>query len=75
MGSKLHLFGVKGRALQELAQHPLVVSADSMAYDFQSRMEAARTGRSNAMAGRIDSMHRWMQRNAAAGPQLGLFSS
>lgn len=62
-GSKLHLFGVKGRALQELAQHPLVASADSMAYDFQARMAAARDRRSNAMSGRIEAMHAWMLRH------------
>lgn len=62
-GAKLHLFGVKGRALRELSQHPLVASADSMAYDFQARMSAVREGRSNAMGGRIQAMHSWMARN------------
>jgi hypothetical protein len=78
-GAKLHLFGVKGRALRELAQHPLVASADSMAYDFQARMTAARERRSNAMSGRIQAMHTWMDRNAPSHlcdnlvPQLALF--
>lgn len=65
-GAKLHLFGVKGRALQELAKHPLVASADSMAYDFQARMKAAKEGRSNEMSGRISAMHDWMARHALA---------
>ena len=66
-GSKIHLFGVKGQALRELSQHPLVASADSMAYDYQSRMVAAKEGRSNAMAGRIEAMHAWMLRHLQQG--------
>ena len=62
-GSKLHLFGVKGAALQALKDHPLVASADSMSYDYAARMSAAKAGLSNAMAGRIDAMHAWMRRH------------
>lgn len=69
-GAKVHLFGVKGRALQDLAGHPLVASADSMAYDFQARMLALRDGCSNEMGRRIEAMHRWMEKNAGAGLQM-----
>lgn len=70
-GAKLHLFGVKGRALRELAKHPLVASADSMAYDFHARMKAVKEGRSNDMTGRIGAMHDWMARHALPGMREG----
>lgn len=73
-GSKLHLFGVKGTALQILSEHPLVVSADSMSYDFQARMTAAKSGTSNRMDDRIQHMHEWMDRHRAVqSPQSDLF--
>ncbi len=75
-GAKLHLFGVKGTALQILSEHPLVVSADSMSYDFQARMSAAKSGTSNSMGERIHHMHEWMGRHRAVqNPQSDLFRS
>ena len=62
-GTKLHLFGVKGAALRYLAEHPLVASADSMAWDFGARAKAARARTPNRMAGRIEHMHSWMRRH------------
>lgn len=59
-GSGFHLFGVKGRGISRLKLNPAVVSLDSMAHDFGSRVAAHRAGRSNDMAHRADNMARWM---------------
>lgn len=59
-GSRLHLFGVKGAALQQLRTYPWIASADSMAYDFSARQKALREGRSNTLAHRSGEMTRWM---------------
>lgn len=59
-GARLHLFGVKGAALQQLRTYPWIASADSMAYDFSARQKALREGRSNTLAHRSGEMTRWM---------------
>lgn len=59
-GSRLHLFGVKGSALGELAAFAPVASVDSMAYDFRARMKAREESISNDMAHRAQEMSRWM---------------
>ncbi|MCK6508324.1 hypothetical protein L6R53_34030, partial [Myxococcota bacterium] len=56
----LHLFGVKGAALQQLRTYPWIASADSMAYDFGARQKALRERRSNTLAHRAGEMTRWM---------------
>ncbi|MGB5336993.1 MAG: hypothetical protein WBN07_15345, partial [Woeseiaceae bacterium] len=56
---KLHLFGVKGAALDVLGGHNRLKSIDSMAWDMAARRKWP-TGRT--MAKRIAEMHRW--RNA-----------
>lgn len=70
-GTKLHLFGVKGRGVSRLKLNPAVASLDSMAHDFGSRVSAFRAGRPNDMAHRADNMARWMAdagRRAAPAP-------
>jgi hypothetical protein len=57
-----HLFGVKSTALELLANHPRVASADSMAWDFRARAER-RTGRDIAF--RVSHMQAWVQRQSA----------
>lgn len=59
-GSRLHLFGVKGEALKTVSAKPWIASADSMAYDFGSRIKAHRSGISNSMAHRCAEMDQWM---------------
>lgn len=61
-GSRLHLFGVKGAALEKLRLMPMVASSDSMAWDFGSRVTAHREGRPNSIASRTQGMHAWMER-------------
>lgn len=80
-GSRLHLFGVKGACLNELKMRDWIASADSMAYDFGSRVKAHRNGTSNSMEHRANEMDRWMSTAAArmrpaAGDQfrLGFFA-
>jgi hypothetical protein len=53
---RLHLFGVKGTALDILGQHPRVYSVDSMAWDMAARRQWP-TGRT--MARRADVLHAW----------------
>lgn len=73
-GAKLHAFGVKGEALSALSGHPLLASADSMAYDFAARMSAAKHRRSNTMQQRVQAMHAWVGRHTRQpSPQLRLF--
>jgi hypothetical protein len=57
----LHLFGVKGAALDRIKMYPFVQSFDSMAYDYGARRRAFEAGASNTMAHRASSMTTWMQ--------------
>lgn len=56
---RYHLFGVKSSALEVLANHPRVVSVDSMAWDMQARMQR-RIGRDTAY--RIGHMEDWVSK-------------
>ncbi|SEI20769.1 DUF7221 family queuine tRNA-ribosyltransferase-like protein [Paraburkholderia hospita] len=60
-GSRLHLFGVKGQALERVKMYDWVASADSMAFDFAARIEARKSGQSNTIAHRANQMDRWMR--------------
>ncbi len=72
---RLHLFGVKGAALDVLGRHERIKSIDSMAWDMAARRKWP-TGRT--MDKRIGEMHRWrnaqLERvtNASAGMQCRL---
>lgn len=57
-GVGLHLFGVKGEALDRLRDQPRVVSADSMAWDFAARRTH---GGSCTIEHRADCMIRWAE--------------
>lgn len=59
-GSKLHVFGGKGTALNYLSQMDFVASSDSMAFDFSSRMNARKAGVPNTMERRKSGMDEWM---------------
>lgn len=60
-GARVHLFGVKGEALNEIAAMDFVASADSMAWDFTARVEARKAQRSNTTAHRASTMSAWME--------------
>lgn len=66
---RLHLFGVKGTAVEALAGHPRVHSADSAAWDFAARRAA--NSQSNTIARRTEHMGRWYRRQTDS---LGLFA-
>ncbi|TXL70119.1 hypothetical protein FHP25_35955 [Vineibacter terrae] len=70
-GKTLHLFGVKGTAISELAGHPRVHSVDSMAWDAAARREKAG---SCTVDHRSTHLCRWYeaQRRHLARPQLRL---
>lgn len=59
-GSRAHFFGVKNQALNEISKMGFVASSDSMAYDFNSRVKAHKTGVSNSMQRRTSEMSSWM---------------
>jgi hypothetical protein len=59
-GAKVHLFGVKGACLATLKMHDWIGSADSMAYDFSSRLKSHKEGYSNSIERRSAEMTRWM---------------
>lgn len=59
-GSKLHLFGVKGQALERVKMYDWVASVDSMAPDFAARVKARQAGTPNTIAHRAAEMDRWM---------------
>lgn len=75
---KLHLFGVKGPAISQLQAFPRVVSVDSMAFEFQARMNAMKTGEPKTVQKRVACMDQWVSRQAdrtltgAAQLRLGL---
>jgi hypothetical protein len=75
--SKLHLFGIKGSALDKVKMMPMVASCDSMAYDFGARVKARQAGRPNSVGLRSQEMTEWMSAAAkrlkpAAGDQFRL---
>ncbi|MGF6604746.1 hypothetical protein P3T23_009502 [Paraburkholderia sp. GAS448] len=60
-GTKLHLFGVKGAALEGVKMYShIVASCDSMAWDYGARQAAFRLGISNNMVHRAEKMDAWM---------------
>lgn len=61
IGSRIHLFGVKGSALSALKMYDSVASTDSMAYDFSARVKSRVNSRSNDIAHRSAEMTRWMR--------------
>lgn len=76
-GARLHLFGVKGQALERVKMYDWVASVDSMAADFAARVKARKAGVSNTIAHRIAEVDRWMESASrrvasAAGDQFRL---
>ena len=68
---KLHLFGVKGSALELLGRWPgRVASVDSMAWDRASRW-AKEAGRPHTVEARAEGMTRWIATNQARLLTLG----
>ncbi|WP_321935495.1 hypothetical protein [Paraburkholderia sp. J8-2] len=61
-GTKLHLFGVKGAALDRVRMYDFVASFDSMGWDYGARRQALRSGMSNTMGHRIGKMNEWMSK-------------
>nr|WP_244138478.1 hypothetical protein [Burkholderia stabilis] len=59
-GTKLHLFGVKGAALDRVKMYPFVASCDSMAWDYSARKDAFNQGLPNTMEHRASKMDDWM---------------
>lgn len=59
-GARLHLFGVKGAALKEVRTMDWIASADSMAWDYGSRIQAHKKGVSNTYEHRSNAMTSWM---------------
>lgn len=71
-GTKLHMFGIKGIALDRVRMYDFVASADSMAWDVTARRRAFQSGVSNTMAHRALVMSEWMQAaEARMRPQPG----
>lgn len=60
-GAKAHCFGVKNLALNELPKMDFVISSDSMAWDFNSRVKSHKLGVSNTMGRREKEMTDWMR--------------
>lgn len=60
-GSKLHVFGAKGTALNHLAQMDFVQGSDSMSWDYSTRMSACKAGVSNTIERRKTGMSQWME--------------
>lgn len=67
--TRFHLFGVKGKSLEHLGQHPRIASIDSMGWDFAARKDHP-TGRNMDLRGQY--MLNWVEKNraAAAGAQV-----
>jgi len=59
-GAKIHLFGVKGTALDHLNALEYVESVDSMAWDLSSRIKAYQSQVSNTLDHRTKEMDSWM---------------
>jgi hypothetical protein len=64
----LHLFGVKGAAIAELAGHPRIASVDSMAWDYAARREKGEAG--YTVAHRTAHLRRWYAAQTVDRPQL-----
>lgn len=64
-GCKVHLFGVKGAAIEKIrSMFDFVASFDSMAWDYGARRKARAAGVSNTMLHRSAEMTRWMDKAA-----------
>lgn len=71
----LHLFGVKGLAMAKLSEFPRVASVDSMAFEFEARMRAMKSGQPKTVEARVECMTEWVAAQAvrmAADPQQRL---
>jgi hypothetical protein len=68
---RLHLFGVKGTAIERLAGHQRIFSVDSMAWDYAARAHKNSVGVSSSMAMRQAFMSGWY---ADQRRNLGLFA-
>lgn len=64
---KIHAFGVKSGAIQQLGRHPRLFSVDSMSYDAAARA-SMRTGRTQDL--RISHMMSWHQRQCEIVPDM-----
>lgn len=63
---RVHLFGVKGAAIAGIKEaHPRVASVDSMAFEFQARMDAMHSGEPKSVGRRLQALDRWVDRQAA----------
>lgn len=65
---RLHLFGVKGSAIEALVGHPRVASVDSMAWDYQCRRQ---TQTPRTVDKRIEFMTRWWEKQVEARSLFG----
>jgi len=63
-GIRLHLFGIKGSALERLVKLPQIASFDSMAWDFAARVHSRKHGQPNTMDRRAATMHAWYARQS-----------
>lgn len=68
----LHLFGVKGAALRGFADHPRVVSVDSMAFEMGARVDARERKVSKTIEVRAQALDRWLDRQASAARPCGM---
>lgn len=68
---KLHLFGVKGTAIEGLQHHPRVASVDSMAFEFSARIVAREAGVSKTTALRVNELDRWLERQTRVSEDAG----
>jgi hypothetical protein len=76
-GARVHLFGVKGTALDQVKKLAWIGSFDSMAWDYGARVKAHKGGHSNTLLHRCEEMSRWMSAAAqriapSKGSQLAL---
>ena len=73
--TKLHLFGVKSKAMEQLKEHPRIASVDSMAWDTRAKHVAKERGVRCRMPLQREVMRAWVkkQHGRLARPQLGLF--
>lgn len=62
--TRVHMFGVKGTAIEVLRMFEFVASYDSMAWDISARRNAYANRTSNTMAHRGSEMDKWMARAA-----------
>lgn len=59
--SRLHLFGVKGTAIDQLKMFDWIASTDSMSFDLGARRKAFEAGISNTIDHRKREMSKWME--------------